>query len=173
MGRGNFLPIVAAVLFIIIAIGFILFKSQLGGSIQSVQTPTPTLNTADANMQILEQLPKWVTDAKWLPVERTTSDFREKQLFGVLRKGTLIRKDDYFFSFGDEEYLSNLGWRKGDLSADMPGGSAWNYLKQLDSTQQILIFSYQNRSLVPNPNGGVTSKCPCNYDLQVFLSDPF
>jgi len=173
MGRGNFLPILAATFIILVTTGFILFRYRLIGQIIPSPSPNPTINETNGDEQILILLPQWVPQAKWQPIETTDSSFRDKQLTGIRRSATLIKEDDSFGRFGDEKYFTSNGWIIGDLNADMPGGSTWNYIKNTNGKQRILILSYQNRSLTPNPNGGVSANCPCNFDLHAFLSDPF
>jgi len=173
MGKGNFLPIIAAALLIILATGFILFKSGFVGFKPPTPSPTPTatIDYTDGDIQILTLLPQWVPQATWEDITRDEIERDGQKLPGFLRSGTL-ETHEVIGRFGDEATLKQHGWVAGKFEASGPGGEVWEYIKE-GNGKQVLQFFYQNRSLTPNPNGGVTTQCPCTFELQVFLTDPF
>jgi len=67
MGRGNFLPIVAVTLLILIATGFILFRSMVGNPTPTSPSPTPSITQSG--------LPPLYPDIEWGNPERVKITF--------------------------------------------------------------------------------------------------
>lgn len=140
-------------------------------------TPTPPTSVSqeqiDTDLQILEDLPTSLPDSKWGEITRITYQGTNPILNGLNRTGKIITNDN-FSRYENLDLINKLGWIENPKGgADGIDGEMWEYNKTVQGKKRILRYSYSNRSLNPDSNGVSAVKCPCTYQLDVFLSDPF
>lgn len=139
---------------------------------KSNQPTQQTESSTNADYQLLDQLARWVPKAQWESIVKDEIDWQGRKISGFSRAAKL-ESDTPLGRFESDQELKEQGWALGEGEASGQGGEVWEYVKAMDGKQRILQFFYQNRSMKQNPSGGFDTTCPCRYELQVFLSNPF
>ena len=127
MGRGNFLPIVAAALLILVVAGFIIFKSSFQGNNQPTPDITPTIAQSD--------LPPLYPDIGWKPAVRNKiqfikSDGDKIEIEGYTIESSTLNSYPYGFIGYYNEWLSKRGWKEVNAAtAGGPGSESLEYEK--------------------------------------------
>ena len=134
-------------------------------------TPTPTLSP-DA-VAVLDAIPSWLSDVNWSQPKQTTKTTPLGDMQGTIISGQTTTDSANITHFEDADALARLGfYPNNNLAADGPGSSMWGYSKEVNDTQQIILFSYTTEPTSSNPNEPLQFNCPCTTEVSVFISNP-
>jgi hypothetical protein len=130
------------------------------------------------NKSILDEISKQFTDKiQWDEVIRGGVDDHETfgsdtNLKGFVKRGkaTFMRFDDECIVFCADELLTNSGWKDGD-HAGGPHGAWDEYTKKVGGVTYLIrvssdLASFQKATDAPY-------RCPCLYEYELYLSDPY
>ena len=95
-----------------------------------------------------------------------------------MEKNELYRLEENFNKYYDSYLLQN-GWKTkipvadftlATLSADGPTGGIWGYLKEKNTSIQVIILN--KKMLLKTPQTPLSLNCPCDVEFRIFVSNP-
>lgn len=162
----GFISIIILVIAILGVVGYFTYKNYVKPPDSLVNTPTPSTVSETIVTSVIDQ---WIPKVKWDKASADTSfsNFKNADVKGVSRKGTILNpdKDGNPFNIEDllpnvDKELENLGWKSSlPVGASGPNVRLSTYYKNINGIQKILKVEIE-----VNPE----VKCPCVNTITVF-----
>lgn len=136
--------------------------------------PTPSV-TVSPQTGLMADVAVWYPSAPWSePAEDSEVISSYGTFAGESMHATVTSQTASLPHFEIVSELKDKGFLPdNNLSADGPGSSTWGYKKTEDGQNQIILFSYKTQPTSSAPNEPLQFNCPCQVEVNVFVTSPF